>query len=70
MADGEPDIVVVSGSPDAAELAAVTVVIQGVLDELAREKELSGNGASSAWQKSQRPIRRPVARGGWRSFAG
>jgi hypothetical protein len=68
--DTEPDIIVVSGSPDPEELAAVTVVIRTVLAELALEKEIRANGGTSAWQKSQRPIRSSIQRGSWRSFAG
>jgi Acyl-CoA carboxylase epsilon subunit len=59
-----PDIVVVSGSPEPEELAAVTVVIRTALAELALENEIRANGITS-WQKSQRPIRGILDRG-WR----
>jgi hypothetical protein len=68
----EPAVIVVSGNPDAEELAAITAVLSGVLDELAAEhnrRELTG---PSAWQRSQRALREPLTpgRGAWRSFGG
>jgi uncharacterized protein (DUF1800 family) len=73
---GEVDAVasgirVVAGNPDAAELAAVTAVLAGVLEELAAaegRRELTG---PSAWQRSQRAVRSPIrpGSGNWRSFS-
>jgi uncharacterized protein (DUF1800 family) len=62
---------VVAGNPDAAELAAVTAVLAGVLEELAADqgrRELTG---PSAWQRSQRSVRSPIhpGPGSWRSFS-
>jgi uncharacterized protein (DUF1800 family) len=69
----ETDIAVISGNPDADELAAVTAVLAEVLDELAAEqgrRELAAG--PSAWARSQRGIRPPVqpGHGVWRSFSG
>ena len=71
-AELEPEVIVISGNPDAEEMAAITAVLSGVLDELAAEhgrRELSG---PNAWQRSQRSLREPLnpGRGAWRSFSG
>jgi hypothetical protein len=67
----EPDIIVVSGNPEGHEMAALTAVLSGVLEELAAERgrrELTG---PSAWQRSQRSLRAPMhpGPGEWRSFS-
>jgi Acyl-CoA carboxylase epsilon subunit len=64
------DIVVVSGSPTEIELAAVTVVIRGVLAELALQNEIRENASTNAWQTSQRPLRGSLPPSGWRAFSG
>ena len=69
----ETDIAVISGSPDAEELAAVTAVLAAVLDELAAEQGRRQQAAGpSAWARSQRGMRTPVVpgHGAWRSFSG
>jgi hypothetical protein len=68
----ETDIAVISGNPDADELAAVTAVLAEVLDELAAEQGRRELNGPSAWAKSQRGIRTPVqpGPGAWRSFSG
>ena len=65
-----PDIRVVSAAtPD--EVAAVTAVLTQALDELADEMGAQGGPAVSAWQRSQRQLRRPLhpGPGAWRSFS-
>jgi hypothetical protein len=66
------DIAVVSGSPDAAELAAITAVLTAALEELAAEQGRRKSAGPSAWERSQRGLRRPVnpGPGQWRGFAG
>jgi hypothetical protein len=68
----ETDIAVISGNPDADELAAVTAVLAEVLDELAAEQGRRELAGPSAWARSQRGIRPPVqpGPGAWRSFSG
>ena len=69
----ETDIAVISGSPDAQELAAVTAVLAAVLDELAAEQGRRQQAAGpSAWARSQRGVQAPVhpGHGVWRSFSG
>ena len=67
----EPDIVVLSGSPDADELAAVTAVLAGILDELAEEQGRRALSSQSAWGRSQRGVRGPLHAGPglWRGFS-
>ena len=66
------DIQIIGGSPSPEEVAAVTAVLQASLDELAAAQELLNADVTSAWQRSQRQLRRPLhnARGAWRSFSG
>ena len=68
----ETDLVVISGTPDAEELAAVTAVLTGVLAELAAEQGRRELAAPSAWARSQRSVRGPLrpGAGAWRSFSG
>jgi hypothetical protein len=68
----EADLEVISGNPDAEELAAVTAVLAGVLDELATEQGKREQAVTSAWERSQRAVRTPLApgAGAWRSFSG
>jgi hypothetical protein len=69
----ETDIAVISGSPDAEDLAAVTAVLAAVLDELAAEQGRREQAAApSAWARAQRNVRTPLhpGPGVWRSFAG
>ena len=68
----ETDLAVISGSPDPSDMAAITAVLAGVLDELAAEQGRRESAAPSAWARSQRDLRttlRPGA-GAWRSFSG
>ena len=63
---------VVAGDPTPAELAAVTAVLGVTLEELASEHERAADVGTSAWQRSQRPVRKPIVRGhdAWRGFSG
>ncbi|MGN6501829.1 MAG: acyl-CoA carboxylase epsilon subunit [Pseudolysinimonas sp.] len=63
----QPDIRILSGNPDAAELAAVTAVLAAALDELAGEQRRRQSAGPSAWQRSQRSVRTPLTHGDWRS---
>jgi len=65
-----PQIIVVSGGPDAAEMAAVTAVLSGVLDELAAEQGRRKLQGPSAWERSQRGLRTPLqpGSGSWQAF--
>ena len=68
----EADLAVISGNPDAEDLAAITAVLAGVLDELAAEQGKREQAVTSAWARSQRAIRAPLTPGpgAWRSFNG
>ncbi|HEX7834577.1 MAG TPA: acyl-CoA carboxylase epsilon subunit, partial [Pseudolysinimonas sp.] len=61
------DIRIVSGNPDAEEIAAVTAVVSAALDELGGEHRRRQNGGPSSWQRSQRAVRTPLVRGAWRT---
>jgi hypothetical protein len=65
------DIAVTGGNPSATEIAAATAVLTGVLQELAGELGKRDAVGPTAWQRSQRPIRRPVHAGPgmWRGFS-
>ncbi|MDQ1560911.1 MAG: hypothetical protein QOE85_252 [Actinomycetota bacterium] len=67
----EPDIIVVSGNPEGHEMAALTAVLSGVLEELAAERGRREVHGPSAWQRSQRSLRAPMhpGPGEWRSFS-
>jgi hypothetical protein len=66
----EADIVVLAGRPDAAELAAITAVLSGALEELAAERGRQEQAGPTAWNRSQRALRAPLhpGPGAWRSF--
>jgi hypothetical protein len=73
--DGEVEgtgIRILSGNPDADELAALTAVLAGVLEELADEQGRREQAVPSAWARSQKTLREPLHPGGgvWRSFSG
>lgn len=66
------NIQIVAGNPSAVEIAAVTAVLSGVLEELAGTANTHTVTPPSAWSRAQRPIRQPIfpAAGRWRSFSG
>ena len=69
----EADAEILGGNPDATDLAAITAVLAGVLEELAAEQgRLEQASTQSAWQRSQRAVRAPLhpQAGAWRSFSG
>ena len=68
----EAQFTVLSGNPTATELAAVTAVLSQAIDELALDDAHTEPKRTSAWARSQRPIRRPLERGidTWRGFSG
>ena len=72
MAKIEADVEILSGSPDSTDMAAVTAVLAGVLEELAAEQGRRQLAATSAWERSQRSVREPLhpQAGAWRSFSG
>jgi len=67
-----PDLRFISSGANPEDIAAVTAVVRGALDELAAELEIDPGPGQSAWQRSQRPIRVTIApgKGAWRSFSG
>lgn len=72
MSDSAADIQFVSGSPTAEEVAAITAVLQAVLDELAaNEATRAAQATTSAWQRTQRGLRSAIVpgQGAWRSFS-
>jgi hypothetical protein len=68
----DADIRVISPSATPEEIAAVTVVVGQALAELADELGAEPGPGVSAWQRSQRSLRRPLSPGpgAWRSFSG
>ncbi|HEX4058962.1 MAG TPA: acyl-CoA carboxylase subunit epsilon [Galbitalea sp.] len=68
----EADVEILSGNPDAADMAAITAVLAGVLEELAAEQGRRQQAHTSAWERSQRSVREPLhpGPGVWRSFSG
>ena len=66
------EITVLAGSPTAAELAAITAVVTALAEELSDDALLEVGTVQSAWQRSQRALRRPLVPGpgAWRSFSG
>ena len=66
------DIEILAGSPDADDMAAVTAVLAGVLEELAAEQGRRQQATTSAWERSQRAVSQTVhpGPGAWRSFSG
>jgi hypothetical protein len=72
MARVEADVEVLAGNPDAADMAAITAVLAGVLEELAAEQGRRQQSQTSAWERSQRSVREPLHPypGAWRSFSG
>ena len=63
------DIRFVSGNPDAEEIAAVSAVLSATLEELAGQHRRQQAPGPSSWQRSQRTVRTPLVRGGWRNAA-
>ncbi|MET3769657.1 hypothetical protein ABIB15_002361 [Marisediminicola sp. UYEF4] len=72
--EGEADaeITILAGDPSAAELAAITAVVTALAEELSDDALLETSTPRSAWQRSQRALRQPLApgSGAWRSFSG
>jgi len=68
----ESNLAVISGNPDVEDVAALTAVLAGVLEELAAEQGRREAAATSAWARSQRGVRAPIhpGPGAWRSFSG
>jgi len=66
----EPGFRIVSGGTTREEVAAVTAVLQGALDELSEEQSAAAEVTVSGWQHSQRSLRQPLrhGQGAWRSF--
>ena len=67
-----PRFAIVAGNPTATELAAVTAVLTGMLEELAEHNNRRADSRQSAWQRSQKPIRAAISCGvgAWRGFSG
>ncbi|WP_345763802.1 acyl-CoA carboxylase epsilon subunit [Diaminobutyricibacter sp. McL0608] len=55
-----------------AEVAAVTAVLTAALAEHAADRAVRSRRGPSAWERSQRPLRAPLAPGygAWRGFTG
>jgi hypothetical protein len=67
-----PNLHIVGGNPTPAEVAAVTAVLTGVLEELREQDDADGARPPSAWQRTQKPIRTALhpGAGKWRGFSG
>jgi hypothetical protein len=66
----QPEIRILGGNATPEEIAAVTAVLTAALDELAGESRRSGESGPTAWQVSQRDVRKPLPHGAWRDFSG
>jgi hypothetical protein len=66
--EAAPDIRFLRGNPDDLEVAAITAVLTAALDELAGDQRRRQSSRPSAWQRSQRTVRTPLARGDWGHF--
>jgi hypothetical protein len=63
-----PEIRILSGQATDDEIAAVTAVLTSALEELAGQSRRSGETGLTAWQASQRDVRKPLPHGAWRNF--
>ncbi len=63
-----PEIRILGGKATTEEIAAVTAVLTGALDDLAGASRRSNETGRSAWQVSQRAVRTPLPHGTWRNF--
>jgi hypothetical protein len=63
---------IISGDPTATELAAITAVLGGMIEEAETHQRQSARRGQSGWQRSQAPIRQTLAPGfgAWRTFSG
>ena len=54
------------------EVAAVTAVLSAAIAEQAADHAVHGRRGPSAWERTQRPLRSPLAPGdgAWRGFTG
>jgi Acyl-CoA carboxylase epsilon subunit len=66
--DPSRDIRITGGRPSDEEVAAVTAVLSVALDELAGDHRSRLKLAPSAWERSQRDVRTPLAPGTWNTF--
>ena len=68
----DPELRIVSRNVTADEVAAVTAVLHGALEELAASEEANAGRRVSAWERSQRAVRGTLSPGAgkWRSFEG
>jgi hypothetical protein len=64
----QPSDIVIESAASAVEIAAVTAVLSAALREQAAESLVRRSTAPSAWDRSARALRRPMARGTWSDF--
>lgn len=69
-AEQQPEIRILGGNATEHEIAAVTAVLTAALEELAGESRRQGDAGRSAWQLSQRDVRKPLSHGAWRNVGG
>ncbi len=69
--DASAAFTVISGSPSPDELAAVTAVIQGLLDEQGESDARRAHAGPSGWSRSQKQLRHTLRPGfgAWRGFS-
>jgi hypothetical protein len=65
-----PQLRIITGDPTAKELAAITAVLGGMIEEAETNQRQSARRGQSGWQRSQVPIRQTLAPGfgAWRTF--
>ena len=67
-ASDAPDIRVTAGNPSPEELAALTAVLSAAIDAAAGVRRRAAQQGPTAWQRSQKDVRRPLVRGAWNTF--
>jgi hypothetical protein len=66
--DQQYDIRITGGSASDEEIAAVTAVLSAALEELAGDHRRRQRLTPSAWERSQRAVRTPLAPDSWKTF--
>jgi hypothetical protein len=61
-----------AGNPTAAELAAITAVVEGMVDELESSRRTAKLTGPNGWELSVRPVAVNIvpSRGAWSRFSG
>ena len=73
----EPDatparISITAGNPNPAELAAISAVVEGMVEELESSRRAEKLAGPTGWERSARPVAVSIvpAHGAWRAISG